>query len=276
MTLGQLQADAAGVTPTSGRHALEACGSGAPRHCTAGKQQRYLCPSSSSAPGWWARSCWRASDCPAFGRAVRAVVRDGVRLRGRARRHLHTATVRRVPGVRTGRRQLRRGGDRPPLRRGGRIPGRAGDARADRPAHTADGPPVGHGRWQPSSLRRCSASPAWCWSGPASCSGRSAFTTGSGPDWRGTGLHGPGARGHQVGHPPGASSDHRTLACHDPPARLGRPRQPASQLSTDRARDSREWRRLPVTRACSRDRAMYLFRRSGSARGATLRIEAGT
>ncbi|MGH8884205.1 MAG: hypothetical protein ACRDYX_03340, partial [Egibacteraceae bacterium] len=46
MTLGLLQADAAGVTATGGRHALEACGAGAPRHCTAGKQQRYFCPSS--------------------------------------------------------------------------------------------------------------------------------------------------------------------------------------------------------------------------------------
>ncbi|MGH8888048.1 MAG: hypothetical protein ACRDYX_23425 [Egibacteraceae bacterium] len=34
MTLGQLQTDAAGVAPTSDRHALEACGTGAPRHCT--------------------------------------------------------------------------------------------------------------------------------------------------------------------------------------------------------------------------------------------------
>ncbi|MGH8888075.1 MAG: hypothetical protein ACRDYX_23580 [Egibacteraceae bacterium] len=36
MTLGLLQADAAGVAATSGRHALEACGTGAPCHCTSG------------------------------------------------------------------------------------------------------------------------------------------------------------------------------------------------------------------------------------------------
>ncbi len=36
MTLGLLQADAAGVTATSDRHALEACGTGAPCHCTSG------------------------------------------------------------------------------------------------------------------------------------------------------------------------------------------------------------------------------------------------
>ncbi|MGH8895745.1 MAG: hypothetical protein ACRDZ4_01675, partial [Egibacteraceae bacterium] len=46
MTLGLLPADAAGVTSTSDRHALEASGTGAPRHCTSGKQQRYFCPSS--------------------------------------------------------------------------------------------------------------------------------------------------------------------------------------------------------------------------------------